>query len=124
LAPPLGDDGEVLFVYGTLMPGHLRWPLLEPFVVDHHRASVVGRLFDTGHGYPAARFGTGEPIEGVVVRFHEGRVEEAWTTLDAVEGDGYDRVAVTTVTGWAVQSYSWRDPVEGLRPLGPRWTGA
>lgn len=127
--PPVGgDDGGVLFVYGTLLPGHLRWPILEPFVAAHHPATVVGSLFDTGFGYPAARFddepGSGRIVEGVVVHLHAHRATEAWSTLDAVEGEGYDRVAVTTTAGLAVQSYRWRGPVDGLVLLGGRWTGA
>lgn len=45
-----------LFVYGTLLPGRLRWPLLRPFVTDHGPASVPGRLFDSGRGWPVAVF--------------------------------------------------------------------
>lgn len=50
----------LVFVYGTLMPGHLRWPLLEPHAVASRRAEVRGLLFDTGRGWPAARFN--EPL--------------------------------------------------------------
>lgn len=48
---------------------------------------------------------------------------EPWVAT-AVEGEGYDRVAVTTTAGLAVQSYRWRGPVDGLVLLGGRWTGA
>ncbi len=45
-----------LFVYGTLLPGETRWHFLEGFVVGDGRAdSLLGQLFDTGLGYPAAR---------------------------------------------------------------------
>jgi gamma-glutamylcyclotransferase (GGCT)/AIG2-like uncharacterized protein YtfP len=45
-----------VFVYGTLMPGHLRWGLLAPHAIDQRTAAVDGWLFDTGAGWPAARF--------------------------------------------------------------------
>src|SRR5690606_16989747 len=38
-----------LFVYGTLRPGDVRWPMLAPWVVDDGRDdTVAGLLFDTG----------------------------------------------------------------------------
>ena len=43
-----------LFVYGTLQPGHLRWPFLEPFAIGHGPADVYGQLFDSGDGWPVA----------------------------------------------------------------------
>ena len=44
-----------LFVYGTLQPGRLRWPFLEPFAIGHRPADVYGELFDSGYGWPVAR---------------------------------------------------------------------
>ena len=45
-----------VFVYGTLMPGHLRWGLIAPFAIRHQAATAHGQLYDTGKGWPAARF--------------------------------------------------------------------
>lgn len=45
-----------VFVYGTLMPGHLRWGLIAPFAVSHQAATARGQMYDTGKGWPAARF--------------------------------------------------------------------
>ena len=42
-----------VFVYGTLMPGHLRWEVLAPHAAEHRPASVDGVLWDTGRGWPA-----------------------------------------------------------------------
>ena len=99
-----------LFVYGTLAPGQQRWPHLAPFVVDDgHRASVAGALYDTGNGYPAARFDRPGSIRGTVYELRLDRLDEALHLLDEVEGavrDLFHRVAVTTSTGieaWAYQ---------------------
>jgi gamma-glutamylcyclotransferase (GGCT)/AIG2-like uncharacterized protein YtfP len=99
-----------LFVYGTLRPGQLRWPFLEPFVTDEgHDESVAGTLYDTGHGYPAARFEGSGTIRGRIFALRHERLSEALAVLDEVEGavlDLFDRVAVTTVSGreaWAYQ---------------------
>ena len=48
-----------LFVYGTLQPGRLRWPVLAPFATGHRPASVPGTLHDTGNGWPVAVFDGG-----------------------------------------------------------------
>ena len=64
-----------LFVYGTLMPGHLRWGILAPHARGHHPAAVVGTLYDTGQGWPSATFagdaapvgGRGRPLSRAVV---------------------------------------------------------
>ncbi|MEG3598897.1 MAG: gamma-glutamylcyclotransferase, partial [Actinomycetota bacterium] len=46
-----------LFVYGTLLPGDVRWPLLERYVTGEGRPDAVsGLLYDTGLDYPAAIF--------------------------------------------------------------------
>ena len=55
-----------VFVYGTFIPGDVRWPLIADEVMVARRARVAGRLYDTGRGYPAARFGGGRFIEGWV----------------------------------------------------------
>lgn len=140
------------FVYGTLMPGHLRWPLLAPFadgVAAAHRPAVVpGRLFDTGCGYPAARFdldhptgalpthplrpgpapapapGEVEVVHGVTVHLRPTRLAAALEVLDLVEGDEYDRIIVRTDAGEPCWAYEWRGPTAGLPAVtGGRWTG-
>ena len=67
-----------LFVYGTLRPGQERWPHLAPFVVDQgHDDTVPGALYDTGNGYPAARFDRAGTIHGRVYSLHVDRLDEA-----------------------------------------------
>jgi gamma-glutamylcyclotransferase (GGCT)/AIG2-like uncharacterized protein YtfP len=110
-----------------LRPGEQRWPFLEPFTIDEgDDTSVGGALYDTGHGYPAARFGADGTINGRLYSLRPDRLEEGLALLDEVEGavvDLFRRVTVTTTSGveaWAyeysgtdefrrISSGSWRD---------------
>jgi gamma-glutamylcyclotransferase (GGCT)/AIG2-like uncharacterized protein YtfP len=100
-----------LFVYGTLRPGQQRWQHLAPFVVgDGHSDSVSGVLYDTGHGYPAARFDRSGSICGMVYALRVERLDECLELLDEVEGavlDLFHRVAVTTSAGLAAWAYEY-----------------
>ena len=100
-----------LFVYGTLRPGQQRWPFLEPFVMDEgHDESVVGTLYDTGHGYPAAKFDRPGTIFGRVYPLNLDRIDEGLKLLDEVEGavvDLFHRVAITTSTGLEAWAYEY-----------------
>ncbi|MCB1038886.1 MAG: gamma-glutamylcyclotransferase [Acidimicrobiales bacterium] len=79
-----------LFVYGTLLPGHLRWGLLAPDAVGWSPATVPGELWDTGRGWPAARFDPSSDtvVPGMVVEFAEHRLREMLADLDEMEGLG------------------------------------
>ena len=68
-----------LFVYGTLQPGRLRWPFLEPFALGHRPATLAGLLYDTGQGWPAATFdGAGHHVvPGTLVELDPERADEA-----------------------------------------------
>jgi gamma-glutamylcyclotransferase (GGCT)/AIG2-like uncharacterized protein YtfP len=100
-----------LFVYGTLRPGELRWPFLEPFVMDEgHDDSVPGALYDTQHDYPAARFDQPGEIHGRVYSLREDRLIEGLELLDEVEGavvDLFRRVAIKTSTGLDAWAYEY-----------------
>ena len=121
----------VLFAYGTLLPGEPRWSFLAPFVLDEGTpAEVPGWLFDTGRGYPAARFAW-EPTESAAPLIHgrafaldPARVDEAWRVLDEVEGAVaglYRRVEVVLAGGVAAGAYEYGAGLE-LRPIpSGRW---
>ena len=120
-----------LFVYGTLMVGHCRWPILEPFVATGAggaaRCRVSGRLFDTGLEYPAARFDLAGVIHGQRFVLRPSRVTEALAVLDRVEGGvegDFHRVEVRTETGLTAWSYQFGGDTAGLVDLDGRWTGA
>ncbi len=101
---------HLLFVYGTLRPGEVRWHHLEPFVVGEGvPATVPGQLFDTGLEYPAAMFDRAGTIHGRVYQLAAATLDAALAHLDEVEGAVrglYHRVVVGTSDGeqaWAYQ---------------------
>jgi gamma-glutamylcyclotransferase (GGCT)/AIG2-like uncharacterized protein YtfP len=113
-----------LFVYGTTMPGHLRYPDIQHFVAKADRDSVEGELFDSGAGYPAAKFGAGSGIiEGYVLKLRPDRVDEALRTLTALESGLFHPTTVTTAGGVTATAYEWIDSTEGLAPVTGMWSG-
>ena len=87
----VGAEQDALFVYGTLMPGHLRWGLLAPHALDQRPTTAPGTLYDTGQGWPAAVFGrtpTRRKIPGWVVWFPLSTLEFLLPRLDEMEGIG------------------------------------
>lgn len=117
-----------VFVYGTLQPGDVRWPFLEPFVAGTGTPdAVAGALFDTGVGYPAAVFDGSGRIVGRTYELTVGTICEALTALDAEESsvDGeYHRVEVTTERGVRAWAYQYGHGLE-LTPIhNGRWTAS
>jgi gamma-glutamylcyclotransferase (GGCT)/AIG2-like uncharacterized protein YtfP len=99
-----------LFVYGTLRPGDVRWPMLSPFVVDEgFDDEVTGCLFDTGLDYPAAVFGSSGTIVGRTFPLLVDSLARCLEVLDVEEDTVlglYRRVQVRTrrgVDAWAYQ---------------------
>ncbi len=109
-----------LFVYGTLLPGELRWPHLEPFVAGAGFAdSAAGSLFDTGQGYPAARFGGRATIVGHTFPLLVATLSEALAHLDEIEGAVvglYSRTRITTATGTSAWAYEYGEGL-ALQPI-------
>ncbi len=112
-----------VFVYGTLMPGERLWPALYRFAAGWEPATARGHLWDTGRGYPAARFDNrAAEVAGVLVRISPDRLTDALAVLDHVEEEGslYRRVEVVTSGGPAV-AYEWLGTTEDLTPLAGSW---
>lgn len=112
--PVPGGEAEAvsdLFVYGTLRPGDVRWPILAPYTVSEGFADeVAGRVYDTHLGYPAAIFGTDGVVKGRTYPLRGDRLHEALAVLDAEESSvpgGYRRVVVTTVRGIVAWAYEY-----------------
>jgi gamma-glutamylcyclotransferase (GGCT)/AIG2-like uncharacterized protein YtfP len=122
------DDGAVvpprLFVYGTLQPGRLRWPLLAPYAAHQRPAAVRGLLYDSGNGWPVAVFeAVDREIPGVLLDLVPDRVHEALELLDGIEGTVsglLHRVVVSTVDGATAWSYHWPGATAAMRAI-DRW---
>jgi gamma-glutamylcyclotransferase (GGCT)/AIG2-like uncharacterized protein YtfP len=112
-----------LFVYGTLMPGRLRWPILEPFARRHRPADVAGRLYDSGNGWPVAAFGDDGVIPGVLVELEPASVDAALPILDEVEDTATDtlrRIEVITLDGVRTWAYHYAHSTDGFVRI-ERW---
>ena len=109
-----------LFVYGTLRPGDVRWPLLEPFVTDPGVTDTAsGRLYDTGLDYPAAVFGGEGTVIGRTYRLRTDRLDEALAVLDEEEDTVlglYRRIDIVTGGGVRAWAYQYGDGLE-LTPI-------
>ncbi len=109
------------------MPGEPLWPALAGYAVSWERVTARGRMWDTGHGYPAVQFDVaGGPaaglVPGVLVTLDPDHAAEAIQELDRIEDVGrlYRRVEVTTSLGPAF-AYEWLGAVDGLITLPDGW---
>jgi gamma-glutamylcyclotransferase (GGCT)/AIG2-like uncharacterized protein YtfP len=113
-----------LFVYGTLMPGHEAWSIIEPYAAASVATTVRGRLYDTGAGYPAAIFEGDSLIAGTAVVLDGARADDALTALDRYEGPEYRRIVVDDDHG-PLYAYEWIAPRDRLVELpSGAWTGS
>jgi gamma-glutamylcyclotransferase (GGCT)/AIG2-like uncharacterized protein YtfP len=118
-----------LFVYGSLRPDGAAWRLVAELVEVLGEAWTVGRLHDTGHGWPAADLDATGRVHGVLLEPRGPRAAvELVETVDAYEGapELFRRRAVVVETpahGWVwAMAYDWADgrPPEPVVPEG-RW---
>lgn len=122
----MADAPTALFAYGTLQPGRLRWPWVEPFAVAHQPAKVLdATLYDSLLGWPLARFGDGGPgIPGTLIELDPARLDEALAEIDAVEATATDllhRIVVETEEGDRAWAYHAPDVPAGAMAI-PDWT--
>jgi gamma-glutamylcyclotransferase (GGCT)/AIG2-like uncharacterized protein YtfP len=120
--PDLACSGSMrwLFVYGTLMPGRLRWPLIADDVVRQRPSAVPGTLYDTGLGYPAFVVGDDHRVPGWLLGLSE-RASTVFEQLDVVEGPHYRRTDVTTVDGVRALTYAFIGDPAGCSVLDGPW---
>jgi gamma-glutamylcyclotransferase (GGCT)/AIG2-like uncharacterized protein YtfP len=98
--PDPDDWPAAVFVYGTLQPGYPAWPLVARHAIGTpRRATVAGRVCDTGFGYPALLPDGSAHAPGWVVDVRDPAV--LLGRLDRYEGPEYRRirVAATPTTG-------------------------
>ncbi len=116
-----------LFAYGTLQPGRLRWPLLEPFVAGHRPAHARGRIYDSGVGWPVTVFeDAASPVPGTIMELDRHRLNQLLVMLDDVETAATElltRIVVTTTDGETAWAYHWTGSTSGMTSI-ERWTAA
>ena len=117
-ASPPTEERSYYFVYGTSMPGHLRYSIIEEFVAEAKPARVSGRLYDTGAGYPAAKFGGGQSvIKGFLLRIRPEREFEADRAFTGTEAGLFQAVRVETLSGVEATAFEWAGSTEGMQPI-------
>jgi gamma-glutamylcyclotransferase (GGCT)/AIG2-like uncharacterized protein YtfP len=101
---------ERLFVYGTLAPGRPNEHILAPLGGTWQPASIRGHLQQQGWGavlgFPGIVLDTnGAEVSGLV--FSAEELESFWETLDAFEGEEYERVLTQAdlAEGGSVSAY-------------------
>ena len=105
----------MLFVYGTTMPGQSRHALIERYIDSSRPAEVNGFLYDTGAGYPAAKFDpTGPPIPGHLLTIRPDAVDELYQQMTQIEAGLYEPVEVIAADGTRARAYQWIGPTDGL----------
>jgi gamma-glutamylcyclotransferase (GGCT)/AIG2-like uncharacterized protein YtfP len=115
-----------LFVYGTLMPGQPRWPLLKPLSAPARpdRAEAPGHLYRTPYGWPAAVFdpAASSSVPGLVVTLRDPTA--AFPVLDEIEGTsaGLFRRQLITSTAGQCWAYHWPGQTSGFQPIAA-WPG-
>ncbi len=116
-----------LFAYGTLQPGRLRWPLLEPHVAAHRPAHARGRIYDSGLGWPVTVFEDAAGlVPGTIIELDRRRLNELLVTLDDVESAATGllmRIVVTTTAGETAWAYHWTGSTSEMTPI-ERWAAA
>jgi gamma-glutamylcyclotransferase (GGCT)/AIG2-like uncharacterized protein YtfP len=96
-----------LFLYGTLMPGQARWPVLAGFTAGKPvPASIRGDLYDTGLGFPAMFPGHNE-VPGTLVDLAATTTEQCIRVLDEVEGVQYGLFLRTVTECSGVQAWTY-----------------
>ena len=113
---------SALFVYGSSMPGMSRYDVIGRYVVRSARDTVQGSLYDSGLGYPLARFDGGGVVRGFVLWLDPSTAEQALTDMTRVEAGLFSPVTVRTATGVTATAYQWIGGTDGF-PRIDSWDG-
>ncbi|MCB9677356.1 MAG: gamma-glutamylcyclotransferase [Alphaproteobacteria bacterium] len=116
-----------LFVYGTLMRGHVQGGLLKRFEVT--QATTTGRMYRLPAGYPALQPGPVGVVHGELVRSVDARTLSLLDQYEGLDEGLYERIEIDIVTGlrtYGAQAYVMRDPerLGGILVPSGRWAAA
>jgi gamma-glutamylcyclotransferase (GGCT)/AIG2-like uncharacterized protein YtfP len=109
------DQAEnLLFVYGSTMPGQPGYTVVDRYVNSTRRDSAEGLLFDSGRGYPLAKFDQGGTIRGYLLELDEETQEDARKALTQYEGGLFHPVEIRTESGATATAYEWLGGTDGF----------
>jgi gamma-glutamylcyclotransferase (GGCT)/AIG2-like uncharacterized protein YtfP len=101
--------------------GASRYALIERYIDSSRPAEVHGFLYDTGAGYPAAKFDpTGAPISGHLLIIRPDAVDELHQQMTQIEAGLYEPVEVIAADGTRARAYEWIGPTDGLTRIDHR----
>ncbi|MBK8460480.1 MAG: septum formation family protein [Micropruina sp.] len=121
--PPSQPEAPAIFVYGSSMPGQSRYDRVEQFVVATQRDSVDGLLYDSGLGYPMAKFGPGGEIPGFVLKLDPATADNFLREQTRLESGLFHPMTIRTRGGVTATAYEWIDSTDGY-PRIERWDGS
>jgi len=122
-ATPGQTDAAHVFVYGSSMPGESRYDEIKEYVESSARAVVDGLLYDTGLGYPAAKFEPGGQIPGFLLTLDPATADAFMREQTALESGLFAPVTVQTHSGVAATAWEWIGATDGLPPI-DAWDGS
>ena len=122
-ATPGPGEAPALFVYGSSMPGMSRYGEISEYVTGSARDRVGGLLYDSGLGYPMAKFGTGGEVRGYVLWLDPATADAALAEMTRLESGLFHPVSVRTAGGVTAQAYEWIGPTDGY-PRIDAWDGS
>ncbi len=108
-----GSAENLIFVYGSAMPGQWGYDVIDRFVESSTRDEVDGSLYDSGLGYPMAKFDLGGSIPGFLITLDEATLDDAMRALTQFESGLFHPVEVRTRSGATALAYEWIGSTEG-----------
>jgi len=111
--PTLTTQPLPMFVYGTLRPGEIRYPLIEDLVSTTDTAVVNARFIETGQDYPGVVPSSTIQVSGVLLNPIEGSQQELLKRCDRIEGhpDLFQRALIRTHGADLAWIYFWNHEV-------------
>ncbi|MDO9591231.1 MAG: hypothetical protein Q7J04_08830, partial [Microcella sp.] len=87
--------------------------VIERYVETSRRDEVDGLLFDSGRGYPLAKFEPGGSVAGYLIELDASTRDDAMRALTQFEGGLFHPVEVRTRSGATALAYEWIGSSEG-----------
>lgn len=122
-ASPSAADAVHVFVYGSSMPGESRYAEIKEYVESSTRAVVDGLLYDSGLGYPAAKFEPGGEVPGFLLTLEASTADAFLREQTALESGLFVQVDVQTHSGVTATAWEWIGATDGM-PRIDAWDGS